>query len=296
MSHPKRSPLSPGSDITEAGPEVLQEQLRFEVGEVKANSEVTNLELALDLGFAGEGSVSKWLNGHGPVSEKGALALDALGHVPTIGGSFAELQRAYIRARRRGGPRRRRKPGIYDVFLSSPMASVNGTGAYAIERAAANDLKAALEDYCDMTVYYAGGDIESQEEFDSPVAAAEANFEALRTATYFVLLTVHDAPEPDGGPPLRPTSVHVEAGFALAENKPSLYLVRDHDSLPFMLRQLGEHSSKALPRVSVEKVDSGQRAISLIRHHGIDLLGRLAGKASSSRGAGGRARRQGRDR
>lgn len=283
MNRPKRSPLPPGSNLPSASRDALREQLRYELWEIKIRDDMSNLELALELGYKNSSSVTKWLNDHAPISEGCAEALDRLGRSPTVGGTFAELQKAYARTLRGAVLAKPTGPRSYDVFLASPMASLPGSREYEVERKAAQDVKVALENYCDLTVYYAGDSLESQDEFDSPVMAAEENFKALENAHHFVLLAL--------GEVSRPSSIYVEAGFALARKLPSLYLVRDPESLPFILGSLNEHErSDTLPHVSVEFVPSTARAVGLVRKHGKTIFKRLNGAATSGR-ARGRARK-----
>lgn len=285
MSRPKRSPLSPGADLESASETLLCEQMRYELWEIKLQSEATNETLAHELGYKNASSVTKWLNDLAPLSKNGAQALDNLGRKPTVGNSFVELRKAYARASRGMVGRTPQAPRSYDVFLASPMASLPDSEDYKIEREAAKDVKTAIENFCGFTVYYAGDALESQEEFDSPVVAAEENFKALETAQQFVLLAIGEVIS-------RPSSIYVEAGYALAQNLPSLYLVREPDALPFVLRSLNQHQrSRALPRVSVEYVKSKERAVGLVRKHGRDIFTRLNG--SSGRGtSAGRGRKR----
>lgn len=270
MNPYKRSPLTKGSDLMLASSEALRAQLRYEIWEIKRQSEATNEELALELGYRNGSSVTKWLNDHAPVSVDCAKTLDRLGKTPTIGGTFTDLRKAYTQVSRGISREKPRGSRTYDVFLASPMASVEGSEEYEVERQAARDVKEALENYCDLSVYYAGESLESKEEFDSPVVAAEENFDALESAQRFVLLAL--------GKVTRPSSIYVEAGYALARKLPSLYLVRHPVALPFVLRSLNQHErNEKLPTVSVEYVESGARAVGLFRKHGDAIFTRLDG-------------------
>ncbi len=285
MSRPKLSPLPPGADLESASEDLLREQMRYELWEIKQQSEATNEVLAHRLGFEHASSVTKWLNDHAPLSINGAKALDGLGHEPSVGGTFVELRKAYARASRGMLGRIPPAPRSCDVFLASPMASLPDSEEYKIEREAAQDVKVALENYCDFSVYYAGDTLESQEEFDSPAVAAEENFKALATAQQFVLLAI-------GEVITKPSSIYVEAGYALARGLPSLYLVRGPEALPFVLRSLSQHErSRVLPQVSVEYVESKARAVGLVRKHGRTIFTRLNG-ANGRPPSGGRGRKR----
>jgi hypothetical protein len=267
---PKRAPLEAGRDLSEVSAGMLREQLRYELWQVKEKTKLSNEELSLDLGYKSGTSVTKWLNDLAPISGPCAEILDRKGFKPTIGGTFVALHEAYVRAKR-GLPREpRRGPRTYDVFLASPMASTEDSEEYRLERRGAQDVKAALENFCDLSVYYAGDLLETAEEFDPPDVAAEQNFEALENSQRFVLVMLTGV--------RRPSSVHVEAGYALARRLPSLYLVPDHKVLPFVLESLGQHQrGEILPPVSVQYVNSSTRAVNLIRKHGDALFTRLDG-------------------
>jgi hypothetical protein len=154
------------------------------------------------------------------------------------------------------------RPTEFDVFLSSPMVAADD---YAEEKDVAAEVKAALERSCGMSVFHAIGDPEREAEFDQ--IAIEAFFEALPSSRYYVLLTLTA--------PTRPSSVYVEAGFALALKIPSLYLVPTPETLPFIMRTLGHYEDDGLPPVRIECVDSGPDAVALLNSEGTDLFERL---------------------
>ncbi|MGN6816258.1 MAG: hypothetical protein ACTHK3_09255 [Solirubrobacterales bacterium] len=265
---PRNSPLRKKHDLSEASAKQLRLQLRYELSRVKEETGLGPEKLALKLGYSSGASVSKWLNGHAVVSEKCAKELDRQGYRTDIGWSFAQLQQAYATATKHaGGAKAGSADRHYDLFLASPMASLSGKPAYEKERKAARDLKESIENFLGYSVYYAGETLESKVEFDSPLVAAEQNFDALHNARFFVLLSVSKA--------TKPSSVTVEAGYALARRIPSLYLVRNVEHLPFVLRSLGSHKSPDLPAVDVEVVESAERAVGLMRHQGKKILKRL---------------------
>jgi nucleoside 2-deoxyribosyltransferase len=146
------------------------------------------------------------------------------------------------------------------------MASAEGTEEYRLERRNAQEIKRALETWCDFSVYYAGQNLESEEDFETPEIAAEVNFTALDDAKFFVLLVQT--------PLNRPSSVHVEAGYALAKGIPSLYIVPSHDALPFVLRKLGEQRADGLPPVTIQ-YSTAEEAVRLLKKHGIEVFERL---------------------
>lgn len=264
---PRKSPLSKNHDLSKATEGQLRQQLRYELAWVQEKSGLGPEKLAYELGYKSGASVSKWLNDHAAMPPRCAAKLDELGYSPYVGGSFRELHQAFTAAKAREGGGSQRPRTHYDLFLASPMASLDRKTSYETERKAARDLKHAIENFLGLTVYYAGETLESKVEFDSPLVAAEQNFDALHNARYFVLLSVSKAK--------RPSSVTVEAGYALARRTPSLYLVRNTEHLPFVLRALGPHKTPHLPAVDIEVIESGERAVGLMKRQGEEILTRL---------------------
>lgn len=149
------------------------------------------------------------------------------------------------------------------------MASAGTRLGYESERSAARDVKLALETRCGFSVHYAGDAIETDADFDSPEIAAETNFEILSRSHFFLLLALAQ--------PADPSSVYVEAGFALAHHLPSLYLVAGPDCLPFVLRTLGQHQQQSLPPVSLQFIDGVDQAVAFVKRNGAPLFERLNG-------------------
>jgi hypothetical protein len=178
------------------------------------------------------------------------------------------LVRAHRAAKDRAPAQASEKGELYDVFLASPMASTQGSDAYLQERLAALDVKSALEIHCGMSVYYAGKDVRTDREFEAPDIAAESNFQALVNSRFFILLVTKAL--------TRPSSVWVEAGWALATQTPSLYLFPEPDVLPYCLRHLNQHTAHGLmPPVAFYHPTDHNTATDFIKNQGVSVLGRL---------------------
>lgn len=264
---PRKSPLSKNHDLSKATARQLRQQLRYELERVQEKTGHGPEALAYELGYKSGASVSKWLNDHAAMPLRCAVKLDELGYRPHVGKTFWELHQAFSAARAREGGGTKPSWPHYDLFLASPMASLDNKTSYHTERQAARDVKHAIEHFLGLSVYYAGETLESKVEFDSPLVAAEQNFDALHNARYFVLLSVTKAK--------KPSTVTVEAGYALARKIPSLYLVRNIEYLPFVLRSLGSHKAPQLPAVDIEVIESGERAVGLMKRQGEKILSRL---------------------
>lgn len=240
-----------------ATPAMIDAQLNFEVRHLLARLDITQSAFANAIGY-GEGTISKWKSGQQRLSEGGAKSIDNAGYGPTtLGVSFSELLQLY-RARARSGTEQGSHT-TWDIFLSMPMASA-GPADYEKTLTDAQQIRAALEDHCGWQAFFAGADIPTINDFDTPDRALQTNCIAVRESARFMMALLY--------PLTRPSSVFVEAGFALALNKPSVYFVRDRQVLPYILREASVHSSAAgLPTVRVCEVADPAQLIGRIRRH-----------------------------
>lgn len=242
--------------LDSATPTMIEEQIRFEVRHLLARVDLTQSAFANGIGY-GEGTVSKWKSGQQRLSESGAKRIDDAGYGPTtLGLSFSDLLRHY-RVRFRSSV----ESGTHitwDVFLSMPMASAGPY--YQLILADAQQIRVALDEHCNWRAFFAGADIPTINDFDTPDLALQSNCVALRESATFMMVVLQ--------PLARASSVFVEAGFALALGKPSVYFVRDRQVLPYMLREASVHSSAAgLPTVRVCEVEDSVQVIGRIRRH-----------------------------
>lgn len=260
-----------GDDLSRASALKLQQQLAYELGHVLDLHGLSQEELANRIDKQ-PASVSKWLTMKAPMSAPAAKALDEakLG-LTTLETTFEALQQMFAKANRRRSSEaaaRVASPGTtYDLFLASPMAASASQEAFDEERDSARGIADAFRTGCDFRVYYAGDHIAAEAEFDAPDIALEQNVQALLDVSYFVLILLQ--------PLARPSSVMVEAGFALAHNIPSLYFVKDVEFLPYILKQAADHQSSLLPKVQLRVVRSEKEIKSLIRKHRGELMARL---------------------
>lgn len=139
----------------------------------------------------------------------------------------------------------------YDLFFSIPMKSVDEEEEYKKLRALAlqciEQLK--LSDRF-RRIYYAGRDVLSLEDADPAAIAVKNDLEALRSSEHFMLVY----------PEKVVSSSLVEAGYAIALQKPSFYFVRTRDDLPYMLRE----SPDSYPFVKIFTYTNEKNLISLI--------------------------------
>lgn len=125
-------------------------------------------------------------------------------------------------------------PAMYDVFVSSPMASFPSEAEYERHREGVVRVLDALERHCGFRVYYAGRNRPTSSSFQQPDVGARDDLAALRSSERFLLVM----------PLPLVTSCYVEAGYALAQNKPSVYYHHRDMELPFMLRKCAQYGSE----------------------------------------------------
>jgi nucleoside 2-deoxyribosyltransferase len=114
----------------------------------------------------------------------------------------------------------------YDVFLSSPMSAFKTDEDYKKDRDVMLTLKKYLEKQKNFSIYYAGEHINSNISFENELVGHN-DFEAIKNSRCFIMFY----------PESIVSSVLVEAGYALALKKPSIYFVHNKEKLPFLLRE-----------------------------------------------------------
>ena len=124
----------------------------------------------------------------------------------------------------------------YDIFLAAPVSAVDNNRAYQRTR---SDIKKIFNTFVSygLSVYWAAEKIEKIDELDSEKDLILDSFHALDNSQNFVLVYSEKIV----------TSTLVEAGYALAMKKRSIYFIRDKSELPFLLR----NSDEAFPFVKI---------------------------------------------
>jgi hypothetical protein len=269
-------PIKSKTALFRASADRLGDYVCWEFRELLGRNELSQENIAHSLDVSGQSVVSKWLTRERMLPGHVVAKLDAgltyggreLDCSTTYGLTWGELATLHRRARKRAAVPSPVAGERYDAFLASPMAATAGTPEYQAERNAAIELKAALETYCDMRVYYAGTNLRKPREFDANDAAAEMNFRALSNSDYFVLLVTARL--------TRPSSVFVEAGWALAAGIPSLYLFPDPEMLPYCLKNINQHqASDVLPPVIFYNLRDYGTATDFIETQGKSVFERL---------------------
>lgn len=150
----------------------------------------------------------------------------------------------------------------YDVFLASPMASLDTDDDYKRYREGALRIEQALADHCGFdSVFYAGRDIPTRDEFEAHDLSLGEDFRAIAASRYFMLVY----------PERTPSSVIFEAGIALAMGKPAVYLVDKKSDLPFLL-QMAETAFKTVRVKIYENCPGTDEVVKLIEHNKAGIL------------------------
>lgn len=199
---------------------------------------MTQVELAREVHYT-EAAVSRWTRGTAPLR-----------------GASADRVVAALRAR---GVDLDVTPA-HRVFLATPMAALDGP-TYERARAGAAEVAERLERVVGP-VYWPGGQIAAADRFEAPDLATAANLTALEQAVAFVLF------QPT--PLTRPTSCHVELGWALAQGKPVTVFAPSEDDLPYMLRRFEAVADRHGGRYRFHPAGD---AVRLLDIHGAELLG-----------------------
>jgi predicted MPP superfamily phosphohydrolase len=166
----------------------------------------------------------------------------------------------------RTGPVKVRRTG-YDAFLALPMAAVP-KAEYRDHMEDSRKVMTALREHCRLPrVFHPGESIPSPEDFDPPDVAVRRGLVAIGRSRVFVALYTHD----------RPSSVLVEAGFALAMRVPSIYFVKKGLKLPFLL----EAAHQAFPDVATYEFVTVDQLVKWLAKNGRDVFDQLFERASS---------------
>lgn len=119
----------------------------------------------------------------------------------------------------------------YDVFVAAAMAGHNGDAEYTENRNTVLAMIEVLKQRCGFdSVFYAGMNMATMEDFDPEELALRKDMAALRESRYFILFY----------PKKIVSSVIYEAGWALILGKPSIYIVGDDQDLPFLMQEASQ--------------------------------------------------------
>lgn len=133
-------------------------------------------------------------------------------------------------------------PGMYDLFISCPMTSIDRAEYHALLKTIDRLRQAAMR-FGRRSVYSAALNI--GKDYDTEAVAADVDLSALKRSRYFVMIY----------PKRVMSSCILEAGYALLSDMPSTYFVRSTDDLPFMLRGALESYRGKVQRYTYQSED-----------------------------------------
>jgi len=184
------------------------------------------------------------------------MILSLLLLIVLVGYLAAKTPRVLVGVDQQGIPKLSLK---HEVFLSSPMAAFGNNEEYQHDRENVLRIMDAFKHECRFeSVVYAGKEINSIDDFDAADLSVSKDFQDLLESKYFVLLY----------PKKIASSVLVEAGWALALGKTSIYFVKNSDDLPFLLQK----ASQAFSSVKIYDKCDADGIVKLIQKHRLDLF------------------------
>jgi len=154
----------------------------------------------------------------------------------------------------------------HDVFLAMAMAGLDTEEQYQNYRNQALTIEKWLQDYCGFSsVFYAGHNLKTMQEFEAEDFSLSEDLEALRRSKYFMLVY----------PERIVSSVLFEAGLAVALGKPSVYFIRDRRNLPFLMKEAEQ--AKLPAGVRIYEYESLSKIENLLQNPGEGLWKYLGG-------------------
>jgi hypothetical protein len=140
----------------------------------------------------------------------------------------------------------------YDLFLASPMASLDGKDFAEVNKRVKN-IKNIIEIRYNYRVFYAGSNMKTPDDFQNANLSLREEIDALIQSEKFMMIY----------PEKMVSSVIAEAGMALALGKPSYYFGQT-DNLPFLLKKA--HTDMNYKHIRLYEADSIEAAEKIIKY------------------------------
>lgn len=210
--------LTSVDELDELSEAKLRDHLLYEL-DVLAAELRSQEQLSLAAGYMTQAGISKVLNRHQGLPVDKAAELDNKYQLSVPGLTLQALVEAIDRASSAG-------PAT-DVFLAAPMSA---TDKYKADRSKAIRFMNEMRRH-KLSVYYAGEDIPTTDDFDAQNLAFALNLSHLKTCRRFVLYL----PRTPRG--TRPSSIWVELGIALGREIPSTLFVPDLSCVPYIVER-----------------------------------------------------------
>jgi hypothetical protein len=149
----------------------------------------------------------------------------------------------------------------YDVFIATPMAALETEEDYQRARLEVLKVCDAFRQHCGLSVYCAVEQCPTMRAFQTSKVSIKKDLKAIRKSHYFVMLY----------PTKILSSILVEAGFALATRKCSLYIAAKREEMPFMLQD-AESAFSDVSLIELPITSNYDCIVDVIRNNGLDLF------------------------
>jgi hypothetical protein len=176
---------------------------------------------------------------------------------PISAGTIANLDTTVLSARQRANR--------FDVFLSAPMSSLEGS-KYRQFRKSIDSVLEVLDSCPGLSRYYfAGREFGDVKQFDDRLVGPKRDLRALANSDRYLMIL----------PKKLVSSALVEAGFALALGVPAVLFVRRREDLPYALQEIGQLSENT----TVMGFRDAKDIVKRLTGHGAELWSGAWGRA-----------------
>lgn len=147
----------------------------------------------------------------------------------------------------------------YEVFVAAVMAGHATPSAYEDSRAGVMRVVQALRAKCKHGVFYAGETLATTDAFEQAGMVATEDMRKVARSRYFLMIYPEKAA----------SSVLMEAGVALANERPSVYCVKDIADLPYLMQRAVLDKNVKATAITVTTID---QLIKIIEQSGLEIF------------------------
>lgn len=146
-----------------------------------------------------------------------------------------------------------------EVFVAAVMAGHATPEAYAKERTEVLRVVAALRNKTKGGVFYAGETLQEPSDFEQAGTVATEDMRLVAQSRYFLMIY----------PSKVASSVLMEAGVALAYERPSVYCISKTDDLPYLMQRAVMDKRVKATAITIQTID---QLVKMIEQKGLDLF------------------------
>jgi hypothetical protein len=146
----------------------------------------------------------------------------------------------------------------YDVFISSPIASLDNEEQYMNSKDNIENLKLTLSDCDAKRIFYVGDKIKNFGEFSEKDISLKTDYNSISSSKHFIFLYPHNIA----------TSALVEIGFAISKGLSILIFTKDKKILPFILQQ----ADTTYNNIKIYECENMTKIEKLFKEHGMSLF------------------------